>query len=65
MPLPEQELFFLYLAGTFNPVRNSDARGTLVGISLSTKREHIARAVMEGVEFEVRTTWFTWRSTVI
>jgi xylulokinase len=49
------KLFFLpYLAGTFNPVRNSDARGTFTGISLSTKREHIARAVMEGVAFEVR-----------
>lgn len=48
-------LFFLpYLAGTFNPVSNSDARGTFVGISLSTKRENIARAVMEGVAFEVR-----------
>jgi xylulokinase len=49
------KLFFLpYLNGTFSPVCNSDARGTLVGISLSTKRENIARAVMEGVAFEVR-----------
>lgn len=48
-------LFFLpYLAGTFNPVSNSNARGSFIGISLSTKREDIARAVMEGVAFEVR-----------
>lgn len=48
-------LFFLpYLAGTFSPVSNSNARGSFVGISLSTKRENIARAVMEGVAFEVR-----------
>ena len=48
-------LFFLpYLAGTFSPVANSDARGTFVGMSLSTRRANIARAVYEGVAYEVR-----------
>jgi xylulokinase len=48
-------LFFLpYLAGTFSPDSNTNARGTFVGISLATGRGEIARAVMEGVAFEVR-----------
>ena len=56
MPLPEQVNSFSSLILLVRSIQsgNSDARGTFVGISLSTKREHIARAVMEGVAFEVR-----------
>ncbi|GHU97380.1 xylulokinase [Spirochaetia bacterium] len=47
-------LFLPYLAGERAPIWDPNARGVFVGLSLSTRREEIARAIAEGVCFAIR-----------
>lgn len=47
--------FLPYLAGaSAGPRANANARGTLVGITLGTTKAEVARAVMEGITYEMR-----------
>lgn len=46
--------FFPFLAGAGAPHWVSDARGGFVGLGLDTTPAHLARAVLEGVAFEIR-----------
>ena len=50
----ENVLFLPFLAGASAPVSNVTVRGTLLNLTRSTERRHIARAVMEGVCFNLR-----------
>ena len=47
--------FFPFLSGATSPHWNGQARGAFHGISLSTSRADLIRAVMEGVAFEIAT----------
>jgi xylulokinase len=50
-----ERLFFLpHLAGERTPHMDPQATGAFVGLTLRHRREHIARAVMEGVVFALR-----------
>jgi xylulokinase len=40
-----------YFLGERAPVWDSDARGTLVGLSMSTRRSHVVRAILEGTAY--------------
>lgn len=46
--------FYPHLAGAGSPYWQAAARGSFHGLSLATSRGHLARAVMEGVAFQVR-----------
>ena len=53
--LGRNHVFFLpYLMGERSPINDVDARGTLTGMTMDTKREDIVQAVMEGVAFAIR-----------
>lgn len=59
-PITEDKLgrnpvFFLpYLMGERSPINDTDARGTLIGLSMNTTRADITQAVLEGVAFAIR-----------
>ncbi|WP_059105996.1 xylulokinase [Shouchella shacheensis] len=53
-PGAEGLLFLPYLGGERCPVRDPEAKGLLVGLSYSTTKAQIARAVLEGVAFAFR-----------
>lgn len=40
-----------YFLGEKTPINNPEARGTLVGLTLSHSRDHIFRAILEGISF--------------
>jgi xylulokinase len=46
--------FIPALAGAMTPMWRADARGTLHGLAASHDREHVARAVLEGLAFASR-----------
>ncbi|MDA3101497.1 FGGY-family carbohydrate kinase, partial [Staphylococcus pseudintermedius] len=48
-------LFHPYLTGERAPLWTSDARGSFIGLTLSHQKEHMIRAVMEGVLFNLYT----------
>jgi xylulokinase len=47
-------IFLPYLAGERTPHMDPHARGSFIGLGLHHGREHLARAVMEGVAFALR-----------
>jgi len=47
-------VFLPYLTGERTPHPDPDARGAFVGLSLTHRRAHLVRAVMEGVSFGLR-----------
>lgn len=47
-------LYLPYLLGERSPRWDADARGTFIGLSVSTTKEDISRAVLEGVGFNLR-----------
>lgn len=47
-------IFLPYLAGERSPFRDLDARGVFFGLSSSTRRGHLLRAVQEGVAYGIR-----------
>lgn len=46
--------FLPYLQGERTPHRDAAARGAFIGLSLAHKREHMTRAVLEGITFGMR-----------
>ena len=52
---PETDLYFLpYMSGERCPHNDGDVKGAFIGITHSTRREDMQRAVFEGVSFAVR-----------
>ena len=47
-------LFLPWLTGSITPAEDGKVRGGFLNLSLTTTREHLARAVMEGVAFNLR-----------
>jgi len=47
-------LFLPYFEGAQTPWRNPSATGTIMGITLRTKKEDIIRGMMEGITFDLR-----------
>ena len=43
-----------HFSGALSPEMDSDARGVIYGLNLSTKREHITRAILESVAYMSR-----------
>jgi xylulokinase len=43
-----------YMLGEKTPLQDPDARGAFVGLTLSTRRGHLFRAVLEGISFGFR-----------
>ena len=53
--LGRNNVFFLpYLMGERNPINDTDARGTFIGLNLGNRREDMLLAVLEGVAFAIR-----------
>ena len=53
--LGRNSVFFLpYLMGERSPINDTDARGTLIGLSMDTSRADLVQAVLEGVSFAIR-----------
>lgn len=53
--LGRNDVFFLpYLMGERSPHNDADARGMFVGMSMSTTRQQMTQAVLEGVAFALR-----------
>lgn len=50
----ENVLFLPFLAGASAPISNMTVRASLLNLTRSTQRRHIARAVMEGICFNLR-----------
>lgn len=50
----EDVLFLPFLAGASAPINNMTVRGSMLNLKRSTDRMHIARAVMEGICFNLR-----------
>lgn len=50
----EKVLFLPFLAGASAPVSNTTVRASLLNLTRSTKRRHIALAVMQGICFNLR-----------
>jgi xylulokinase len=50
----DRVIFAPWLVGERTPIENSTVRGGFFNVSLSTKREHLIRAVMEGVAYNSR-----------
>lgn len=48
-------LFHPYLAGERAPLWNANARGSFFGLGLHHKKEHLIRAVLEGVIYNLYT----------
>lgn len=47
-------LFAPYLSGERTPYMNSEIRGAFLGLDIEHTREHLARAVMEGITFSLK-----------
>jgi xylulokinase len=53
--LGQNHVYFLpYLMGERSPINDPDARSLFIGMDLSTKREDLTLAVLEGVSFALR-----------
>lgn len=59
--LPEQSpigangvVFLPYMHGERSPIWDPDARGMFIGLSLNTRKEDLARAIMEGCSYGLR-----------
>ena len=53
VPSAEGVYFVSAFSGLLAPHWRDDARGTLVGLTLAHDKRHIARAVLEGIAFQV------------
>lgn len=54
IPIGSEKLLYLpYLMGERTPILDSNARGVFLGLSAMHTRNHLARAVMEGVAFSL------------
>ncbi len=62
VPSGSQGLLFLpFLTGERGPNWNSNARGIVFGLSLHHDRRHVARAIIEGVAFRMRSIYESLR----
>lgn len=53
--LGKNHVFFLpYLMGERSPINDTNARGTLIGMTMDTTRGDLTQAVLEGVAFAIR-----------
>lgn len=53
--LGENQVYFLpYLMGERSPINDTNARGTLVGMTMDTTRADLVQSVLEGVAFAIR-----------
>ncbi|MDD6200364.1 MAG: xylulokinase [Firmicutes bacterium] len=53
--LGENHVYFLpYLMGERSPINDTNARGTLIGMTMDTTRADLTQAVLEGVAFAIR-----------
>ena len=53
--LGRNRVYFLpYLMGERSPINDTNARGTLIGMSMDTTRADMVQAVLEGVAFAIR-----------
>jgi xylulokinase len=46
-------IFLPYMSGELQPINDGNARGVLFGLSLSTEKKHIIRAILEGTAFAI------------
>lgn len=54
----DNEIIFLpYLMGERTPHNDPNARGTFVGMTMTTERRHMTKAILEGVAFSLRDTF--------
>ena len=53
-PGSEGVLFLPWLTGSITPAEDGRVRGGFLNLSLTTTREHLARAVLEGVAYNLR-----------
>ena len=54
----DNNIFFLpYLIGERTPHNDPNARGTFMGMNMTTKRKDMTRAILEGVAFSLRDTF--------
>ncbi|CAK7045554.1 xylulokinase [Tissierella sp.] len=54
----DNNIFFLpYLIGERTPHNDPNARGTFIGMNMTTKRKDMTRAILEGVAFSLRDTF--------
>lgn len=61
--LGNNRVFFLpYLMGERSPINDTNARGTLIGMSMDTTRADVVQAVLEGVAFAIRDSFEVARS---
>ncbi|MCX6089077.1 MAG: FGGY-family carbohydrate kinase [Candidatus Atribacteria bacterium] len=55
MPDQSKNIFFIpHLSGSGNPTMNPNAKGCIYGLTLATDRYDIARAILEGITFELK-----------
>lgn len=57
-------LFHPYLAGERAPLWNANARGSFFGLTLHHKKEHMIRAVLEGVIFNLYTVFLALKELI-
>jgi xylulokinase len=55
-------LILPYFSGERTPINDPLARGMIAGLTLATRREHIFRAVLEGVAYGIRHNLDTFKS---
>ena len=61
--LGRNHVYFLpYLMGERSPINDTNARGTLVGMTMDTTRSDLVQAVLEGVAFAIRDSFEVARS---
>lgn len=61
--LGENHVYFLpYLMGERSPINDTNARGTLIGMTMDTTRADLTQAVLEGVAFAIRDSFEVARS---
>ena len=64
--LGENHVYFLpYLMGERSPINDTNARGTLIGMTMDTTRADMVQAVLEGVAFAIRDSFEVAKSSGI
>ncbi len=53
-PGAQNLLFLPYLMGERSPYWNPDAKGAFIGLTLTHKKEHLIRSVLEGIAFNLK-----------
>ncbi|WP_322923463.1 gluconokinase [Paenibacillus campi] len=57
-------LFHPYLTGERAPLWNPDARGSFIGLTMKHRKEHMIRAVLEGVIFNLYTVMLAMKEQI-